>query len=53
MFGLSDTARLALETRVHGPRVGGATMLAQFATKEGTNTQLITSTIGPREIMGF
>lgn len=53
VFGLSDTARLALETRVHGPRVGGATMLAQFATKEGTNTQLITSTIGPIELWAF
>lgn len=53
VFGLSDTARLALETRVHGPRAGGATMLAQFATKEGTNTQLITSTIGPIELWAF
>lgn len=53
VFGLSDTAKLALETRVHGPRAGGATMLAQFATKEGTNTQLITSTIGPIELWAF
>lgn len=53
VFGLSDTARLALETRVHGPRAGGATMLAQFATKDGTNTQLITSTIGPIELWAF
>lgn len=53
VFGLSDTARLALETRVHGPRTGGATMLAQFATKEGSNTQLITSTIGPIELWAF
>ncbi len=53
VFGLSETARLALELRVHGPRAGGATMLAQFATKEGTNTQLITSTIGPIELWAF
>lgn len=53
VFGLSDTARLALETRVHGPRLGGATFLAQFATKYGTNTQLITSTIGPIELWAF
>lgn len=53
IFGLSDTARLALETRVHGPRPGGATFLAQFATKYGTNTQLITSTIGPIELWAF
>eukprot|EP01126_Amoeba_proteus_P032244 TRINITY_DN31479_c0_g1_i1.p1 TRINITY_DN31479_c0_g1~~TRINITY_DN31479_c0_g1_i1.p1 ORF type:complete len:256 (-),score=23.82 TRINITY_DN31479_c0_g1_i1:106-873(-) len=33
VFGLSDTARLALETRVHGPKLGGATFIAQFATK--------------------
>lgn len=53
VFGLSDTARLALETRVHGPKAEGATMLAQFATKEGSNTQLITSTIGPIELWAF
>lgn len=53
VFGLSDTARLALETRVHGPRPGGATFLAQFATKQGVNTQLITSTIGPIELWAF
>ncbi len=53
VFGLSDTARLALETRVHGPREGGATFLAQFATKQGVNTQLITSTIGPIELWAF
>jgi intracellular multiplication protein IcmB len=53
VFGLSDTARLALELRVHGPRAGGATMLAQFATKDGSNTQLVTSTIGPIELWAF
>lgn len=53
IFGLSDTARLALENRVHGPRAGGATFLAQFATKAGINTQLITSTIGPIELWAF
>lgn len=53
IFGLSDTAKLALESRVHGPRPGGATFLAQFATKYGVNTQLITSTIGPIELWAF
>lgn len=53
VFGLSDTARHALETRVHGPRPGGATFIAQFATKYGVNTQLITSTIGPIELWAF
>lgn len=53
VFGLSDTARLALETKVHGPRAGGATFLAIFATKQGINTQLITSTIGPHELWAF
>lgn len=53
VFGLSNTAKLALETRVHGPRAGGATFLAQFATKYGVNTQLITSTIGPIELWAF
>jgi len=53
IFGLSDTAKLALATRVHGPKAGGATFLAQFATKSGVNTQLITSTIGPIELWAF
>jgi intracellular multiplication protein IcmB len=53
VFGLSDTARLALETRVHGPRAGGATFLAQFATKQGITTQLLTNTIGPIELWAF
>lgn len=50
IFGLSPTAQLALKTRVHGPREGGATFLAQFATKFGMNTQLLTSTLGPIEL---
>lgn len=53
IFGLSETARVALKTRVHGPREGGATFLAQFATKTGINTQLLTSTLGPVELWAF
>lgn len=53
IFGLTDTARTALKTRVHGPREGGATFLAQFATKAGINTQLLTSTLGPIELWAF
>jgi len=53
VFGLSETARLALERRVHGPRQDGSTFLAQFATKGGINTQLITNTIGPMELWAF
>lgn len=53
IFGLSETARVALKTRVHGPREGGATFLAQFATKAGINTQLLTSTLGPVELWAF
>ncbi len=50
IFGLSDTAQTALRNRVHGPREGGATFLAQFATKQGTHTQLLTATLGPVEL---
>lgn len=50
VFGLSNTARQALKSRVHGPGEGGATFLAQFATKNGMNTQLLTSTLGPIEL---
>lgn len=53
IFGLSETAQIALRTRVHGPRQDGATFLAQFSTKYGTNTQLLTSTIGPIELWAF
>ncbi len=53
IFGLSPTATIALRTRVHGPREGGATFLAQFATKEGMNTQLLTLTLGPIELWAF
>ncbi|HYF97499.1 MAG TPA: type IV secretion protein IcmB [Coxiellaceae bacterium] len=50
VFGLSESAQVALKTRVHGPREGGATFLAEFFTKDGLNTQLLTSTLGPVEL---
>lgn len=53
IFGLSDTAKYALRHRVHGPRAGGGTFLAQFATKEGMHTHLLTNTIGPVELWAF
>lgn len=53
VFGLSESAVKALRHRVHGPREGGATFLAQFATKSGTNIQLLTSTLGPIELWAF
>lgn len=52
-FGLTDTERLALSTRVHGPTSRGATFIAQFVTKSGMNTQLLTSTISPVELWAF
>ncbi len=52
-FGLSKTDEIALSTRVHGPRAGGATFLAQFATKSGIYTQLYTLTLGPIELWAF
>lgn len=53
IFGLSETAKIALERKVHGPRIDGSTFIAQFATKNGNNTQLITNTIGPMELWAF
>ncbi|NCT56277.1 MAG: type IV secretion protein IcmB [Legionella sp.] len=53
IFGLSETAKIALRTRVHGPRQGGATFLAQFATKQGIMVQLLTLTLGPIELWAF
>ena len=53
IFGLSETAKNALRTRVHGPRQGGGTFLAQYATKTGVNVQLLTLTLGPVELWAF
>ncbi len=53
IFGLTETAEVALRTRVHGPSQQGATFLAQFATKQGLNTQLLTLTLGPVELWAF
>ncbi|WP_454786077.1 type IV secretion protein IcmB [Legionella sp. WA2024007413] len=53
IFGLSDTAKTALRNRVHGPRQGGGTFLAQYATKTGVNVQLLTLTLGPVELWAF
>ncbi len=53
IFGLSETAKVALRTRVHGPRQDGATFLAQFATKNGVSIQLLTLTLGPIELWAF
>lgn len=53
IFGLSETAKVALRNRVHGPRQGGATFLAQFSTKTGVNVQLLTLTLGPVELWAF
>ena len=53
IFGLSETAKIALKTRVHGPRAGGGTFLAQFATKNGVSAQLLTLTLGPIELWAF
>ncbi|MDI9817890.1 MULTISPECIES: type IV secretion protein IcmB [unclassified Legionella] len=53
IFGLSNTAKVALRTRVHGPRQGGATFLVQYATKSGVNVQLLTLTLGPVELWAF
>jgi intracellular multiplication protein IcmB len=53
IFGLSETAQIALRTRVHGPREGGATFLVQYATKTGINMQLLTCTLGPIELWAF
>jgi intracellular multiplication protein IcmB len=53
IFGLTNTAKIALTNRVHGPRQGGATFLAQFSTKEGVNVQLLTLTLGPIELWAF
>lgn len=53
IFGLSETAKIALKTQVHGPRQGGGTFLVQYATKSGVGVQLLTLTLGPIELWAF
>ena len=50
VFGLQGSAEDALRNYVRGPSDQGSTMLAQFSTKAGNTTQLITLTLGPIEI---
>lgn len=45
-FGFNDTARKLLTTYVNGPKSSGAPLLAIIATKQGTYTQLLVSTLG-------
>lgn len=53
IFGLNETAKMALKNRVHGPRAGGGTFLVQYSTKAGLNVQLLTLTLGPIELWAF
>jgi intracellular multiplication protein IcmB len=53
IFGLNESAKLALKNRVHGPRAGGGTFLVQYSTKMGLNLQLLTLTLGPIELWAF
>ena len=53
IFGLNETAKLALKTKVHGPKEGGGTFLVQYSTKNGVSMQLLTLTLGPIELWAF
>ncbi|MFZ9036198.1 MAG: AAA family ATPase [Francisellaceae bacterium] len=52
-FGLNETEKQALATQVHGPTSMGATFIAQFVTKQGINTQLLTSSVSAVELWAF
>ncbi|WP_119343047.1 AAA family ATPase [Facilibium subflavum] len=49
-FGLNASQKSALQYRVHGPSSSGTTFIAQFATKSGVSTQLLTCTLGAVEL---
>ena len=49
-FNLNSTERIHLKNDVNGPTESGATLIAQFKTKYGTNTQLLTATFSPLEL---
>lgn len=53
IFGLNETQKIALKTCVHGPKPYGTNFIAQFVTKQGINTQLLTSTVSPLELWAF
>lgn len=52
-FGLSEAAVIALRNNVLGPGPGGAPFILISSTKKGTYTQLLYSTIGPKEMWSF
>lgn len=53
-FGFQDPAeQSALQFNVHGPKKGGGTFMAKFATNNGWYTLLLTSTLGPIELWAF
>ena len=53
-FGFQDPAeQAALQFSVHGPKKGGGTFMAKFATNQGWYTLLLTSTLGPIELWAF
>jgi len=51
MFGLSPTETAVLQSnKIHGPIAGvGSSFMLRYKVKDGTFTQLLTSTIGPVE----
>lgn len=54
VFGFDDPAeKYSLQHRVHGPRAGGGTFLAKFATTSGWYTMLLSATLGPVELWAF
>jgi intracellular multiplication protein IcmB len=49
VFGLNETQKKALQSPT-GPQKSGVNFLAQFITKAGVNTQLLTATFGAVEL---
>ena len=53
-FGFDDPEeRYAIERRLHPPRRGGGTFLAQHQTNTGKYTMLLSNTLGPIELWAF
>lgn len=53
LFGFNETSRQMLMDYAHGPTARGAPFLAQLATKSGSVSQLMVSTISPIENWAF
>lgn len=52
-FGFGDSERYCLQRYLNGPDEGGSNMLIKYYTKVGAYTQMVTLTLGSKEIWSY